>query len=43
MHLHLNPVHAGVAEDYLRDLRAAVEEARGGAATGWVAAEARTY
>jgi hypothetical protein len=42
MHLHLNPVHAEVAEDYLRDLRAAVEEARGGA-TARVAAETRTY
>ncbi|MBY0329226.1 MAG: aminotransferase class V-fold PLP-dependent enzyme [Acetobacteraceae bacterium] len=43
MHLHLNPVHAEVAEEYLADLRAAVEEARGGATTARVAAEARTY
>lgn len=42
MHLHLNPVHAAVAEEYLADLRAAVEEARGGA-TARISAEARTY
>jgi glutamate/tyrosine decarboxylase-like PLP-dependent enzyme len=43
MHLHLNPVHAEVAEEYLRDLREAVAEARGTAATARVSAEARTY
>jgi glutamate/tyrosine decarboxylase-like PLP-dependent enzyme len=43
MHLHLNPVHAEVVEEYLADLRAAVAEAREGAATGRIAAEARTY
>ncbi len=32
IHLHLNPLHAEVAEDYLGDLRAAVAEARVGAA-----------
>jgi sphinganine-1-phosphate aldolase len=31
MHLHLNPVHAEVAEEYVADLRAAVAEARAGA------------
>lgn len=32
IHLHLNPLHAEVAEEYLDDLRAAVAEAREGAA-----------
>lgn len=31
IHLHLNPLHAEVAEEYLEDLRAAVEQAREGA------------
>ena len=31
IHLHLNPLHAEVAEEYLEDLRAAVAEARTGA------------
>jgi glutamate/tyrosine decarboxylase-like PLP-dependent enzyme len=30
MHLHLNPIHAGIVEEYLRDLREAVAEAREG-------------
>jgi glutamate/tyrosine decarboxylase-like PLP-dependent enzyme len=42
MHLHLNPVHAEVVEEYLRDLREAVAEAREGAGAR-IAAEARTY
>lgn len=31
IHLHLNPLHVEVAEEYLTDLRLAVEEARAGA------------
>ncbi len=31
IHLHLNPLHAEVAEEYLADLRAAAEEARAAA------------
>ncbi|HYF08757.1 MAG TPA: hypothetical protein VD970_14125, partial [Acetobacteraceae bacterium] len=38
MHLHLNPIHAGVIEAYLSDLRGAVAEARQGAAAPVVAA-----
>jgi glutamate/tyrosine decarboxylase-like PLP-dependent enzyme len=42
LHLHLNPIHAEVAEDYVADLRAAVEEARSGDLAR-VAADSRTY
>ncbi len=44
MHLHLNPVHGEAVEEYLADLREAVEEARGAAAPAErVAATAGTY
>jgi sphinganine-1-phosphate aldolase len=41
MHLHLNPVHAGIVEEYLRDLREAVVEAREGRVEAMAAG--RTY
>ena len=40
IHLHLNPLHAEVAEEYLADLRAAVAEARSGAGAEMAAARA---
>lgn len=40
IHLHLNPLHAEVAEEYLADLRAAVAEAREGAAPEMAAGRA---
>ena len=40
IHLHLNPLHAEVAEEYLDDLRAAVAEAREGAAPEMAAGRA---
>ena len=40
IHLHLNPLHAEVAEEYLEDLRAAVAEAREGAAPEMAAGRA---
>jgi sphinganine-1-phosphate aldolase len=41
MHLHLNPIHAGIVEEYLRDLREAVAEAREGRVEAMAAG--RTY
>ncbi len=40
IHLHLNPLHAEVAEEYLADLQAAVAEARGGATPAMAAGRA---
>ncbi|UPY37143.1 aminotransferase class V-fold PLP-dependent enzyme [Sediminicoccus sp. KRV36] len=40
IHLHLNPLHAEVAEEYLADLRLAVAEARAGAAPEMAAGRA---
>lgn len=40
IHLHLNPLHAEVAEEYVADLRAAAAEARAGAAPEMAAGRA---
>jgi hypothetical protein len=40
IHLHLNPLHAEVAEEYVADLRAAVAEARAGAGAEMAATRA---
>ena len=40
IHLHLNPLHAEVAEEYLADLREAVREARSGEGVGMEAVRA---
>jgi glutamate/tyrosine decarboxylase-like PLP-dependent enzyme len=40
IHLHLNPLHDEVAEEYLADLRLAVEDARAGAAPAMAAGRA---
>ncbi|WP_424810730.1 pyridoxal phosphate-dependent decarboxylase family protein [Roseococcus sp. YIM B11640] len=40
IHLHLNPLHAEVAAEYVADLRAAAEETRGGATAEMAAGRA---
>jgi glutamate/tyrosine decarboxylase-like PLP-dependent enzyme len=42
IHMHLNPIHAETADEYLADLRDAVDEARSGKLAP-AAAPSRTY